>query len=76
MHTPSLDILATRFCRALGDDTGRHPMLWRSIPVVGARCHIRAPRELERIVNHGVKAGWLEARDGRSVALTDAGRKV
>jgi len=76
MHTPSLDILATRFCRALGDDTGRHPMQWRSILVVGARCRIRAPRELERIVNHGVKAGWLEARDGRSVALTDAGRKV
>jgi hypothetical protein len=76
MTTPSLDNLATRFCRALGDDTGRHPMQWRSILVVGARCRIRAPRELERIVNHGVKAGWLEARDGRSVALTDAGRNI
>jgi hypothetical protein len=76
MHVPSLDTLATRFCRVLGDDTGRQPMQWRSILVVGSRCRIRAPRELERIVSHGVKAGWLETRDGRSVALTDAGRKV
>jgi hypothetical protein len=37
---------------------------------------IRAPKELERIVSHGVKAGWFETRDGRSVALTDAGRLV
>ena len=51
-------------------------MQWRSIVVVGARCRIRAPKELERIVSHGVKAGWLETRDGRSVALTDAGRNV
>jgi hypothetical protein len=76
IHAPSLDTLATRFCRALGDDTGRHPMQWRSILVVGVRCRIRAPRELERIVSHGVKAGWLETRDGRSVALTDAGRQI
>jgi len=76
MHAPSLDTLATRFCRALGDDTGRQPMQWRSILVVGVRCRIRAPKELERIVSHGVKAGWLERRDGRSVALTDAGRRV
>ena len=75
MHAPSLDVFATRFCRALGDDTGRHPMQWRSI-LVGARCRIRAPKELERIVSHGVKAGWFETRDGRSVALTDAGRLV
>jgi len=51
-------------------------MQWRSILVVGARCRIRAPKELERIVSHGVKAGWLAVRDGRSVALTDAGRQV
>ena len=51
-------------------------MQWRSILVVGARCRIRAPKELERIVSHGVKAGWFETRDGRSVALTDAGRLV
>jgi hypothetical protein len=51
-------------------------MQWRSIIVVGSRCRIRAPRELNRIVSHGVKVGWLETRDGRSVALTDAGRKV
>ena len=76
MHAPSLDALATRFCRVLGDDTGRQPMQWRSILVVGVRCRIRAPKELERIVSHGVKAGWLETRGGRSVALTDAGRQV
>ncbi len=76
MNLPSLDTLATRFCRTLGDDTGRHPMQWRSILVVGARCRIRAPKELERIVSHGVKAGWLETRDGRNVALTDAGCRV
>jgi hypothetical protein len=75
-QAPSLDILTTRFCRALGEDTGRHPMQWRSILVVGARCRIRAPKELERTVSHGVKAGWFETRDGRSVALTDAGRQV
>jgi hypothetical protein len=51
-------------------------MKWRSILVVGARCRIRAPKELERIVSHGVKAGWFETRDGRSVALTDAGRRL
>ena len=73
---PSLDTLTTRFCRTLGDDTGRHPMQWRSVLVVGARCRIRAPKELERIVSHGVKAGWLVARDGRIVALTESGRKV
>ena len=33
-------------------------------------------KELERIVSHGVKAGWFKTRDGRSVALTDAGRLV
>jgi len=76
MHAPSLETLATRFCRTLGDDTGRHPMQWRSILVVGARCRIRAPKELERIVSHGVKAGWFETRDGRCVALTEAGRRV
>jgi hypothetical protein len=76
MQVPSLDTLATRFCRTLGDDTGRHPMQWRSILVVGARCRIRAPKELERIVSHGVKAGWLESRDGRNVALTDAGCRL
>jgi hypothetical protein len=26
-----LDALAIRFCKALGDDTGRQPMQWRSI---------------------------------------------
>ena len=76
IRAPSLDTLTTRFCRALGEDTGRHPMQWRSILVVGARCRIRAPKELERIVSHGVKAGWFKTRDGRSVALTDAGRLV
>jgi len=76
MHTPPIDRLATRFCRALGDDTGRQPMQWRSILVVGVRCRIRAPKELERIVRYGVKVGWLEVRDGRTVALTGAGRKV
>ena len=76
MHAPSLETLATRFCRTLVEDTGGHPMQWRSILVVGARCRIRAPKELERIVSHGVKAGWFETRDGRSVALTDAGRQI
>ena len=51
-------------------------MQWRSILVVGVRCRIRAPKELQRIVRYGVKVGWLEARDGRTVALTGAGRKV
>jgi hypothetical protein len=30
----------------------------------------------ERIVAHGVKAGWLEMKDGSSVALAGAGRKL
>jgi len=34
-------------------------MQWRSILVVGVRCRIRAPKELERIVRYGVKVGWL-----------------
>jgi hypothetical protein len=76
MQAPSLESLATRFCRVLGDDTGRQPSQWRSILVMGVRCRIRAPKELERIVSHGVKAGWLETRDGRTVALTDAGRQI
>jgi len=71
-----LDVFATRFCRALGDDTARRPKQWRSMLVVGARCRIRAPKELERIVAHAVKAGWLETRSGNSVALTDAGRQL
>jgi hypothetical protein len=71
-----LDTLATRFCKALGDDTGRQPMQWRPILLIGVRCRIRAPKELERIVAHGVKAGWLEMKDGSSVALTGAGRKL
>ena len=71
-----LDILAKRFCKALGDDTARLPRQWRSILVMGARCRIRSPKELERIVAYGVKAGWLEMRGGNSVALTDAGRQL
>ena len=71
-----LDALARRFCKVLGDDTARLPMQWRSTLVIGGRCHIRAPKELERIVAHGVKAGWLERRSGNSVALTDAGRQL
>jgi hypothetical protein len=51
-------------------------MQWRSIVTVGARCRIRAPKELEKIVAHGVKAGWLERQDGHSVALTEAGRRL
>ena len=71
-----LDALATRFCKTLGHDTACRPMQWRSILVIGARCRIRAPKELERIVAHGVKVGWLEVQEGRSVALTEAGRKL
>jgi hypothetical protein len=71
-----LDALATRFCKALGDDTWRQPMQWRSIVTIAARCRIRAPKELEKIVAHGVKAGWLETQDGDSVALTEAGRRL
>jgi hypothetical protein len=26
MQAPSIDTLTTRFCRALGEDTGRHPI--------------------------------------------------
>ena len=33
-----------------------------------------APKEIERIVVHGVKANWLQTQDGHSVALTEAGR--
>jgi hypothetical protein len=69
-----LDARTRRFCKALGDETGRRPMQWRSILMIGVRCRIRAPKELERIVAHGVKAGWLVMQDGRRVALTDAGR--
>jgi membrane protein len=29
---------------------------------MGARCGIRAPRELERIVAHAVKKGWIESK--------------
>jgi hypothetical protein len=71
-----LDALTKRFCKALGDDTGRQPMQWRSILIIGVRCRIRAPKELERIVAHGVKAGWLETQEGHSVALTEAGRRL
>ena len=71
-----LDALAKRFCKALGDETGQRSMQWRSILVIGARCRIRAPKQLERIVAHGVKAGWLEMQDRHRVALTDAGRKL
>jgi hypothetical protein len=51
-------------------------MQWRLILVVGVRCRIRAPKELERIVAYGVKAGWMVTQDGSSVALTDAGRNL
>jgi len=71
-----LDALATRFCKALGAATGRQPMQWRSIVTIGARCWIRTPKALEKIVAHGVKAGWLETQDGHSVALTEAGRRL
>lgn len=65
-----------RFCKALGDDTGRQPMQWRSVLIIGARCGFRAPAELEKIVAHGVKAGWLEVEGKRGVCLTDAGRRL
>jgi len=71
-----LDALATRFCKVLGHETGWQPMQWRSIIVMGARCRIRAPKELERSVGHAMKKGWLERRSDNSVALTDAGRKL
>ena len=44
--------------------------------IIGVRRRIRAPKELERIVAHGVKAGWLETQEGHSVALTEAGRRL
>jgi hypothetical protein len=72
----ALDARTKRFCKALGDDTGRQPMQWRSVLIIGVRCRIRAPAELHKIVAHGVKAGWLETQDGRSVCLTDAGRRL
>jgi hypothetical protein len=71
-----IDALTTRFCKALGGDTGRQPMKWRYFLVIGARCRIRAPKEIERIVAHGVKAGWLQTQDGHSVAQTEAGRRL
>jgi hypothetical protein len=74
--TSVLDVLATRFCKALADDTGRRPRQWRPIDLIGVRCHIHAPKELLRIVAHAAKAGWLETKDGRGVALTAAGIKV
>jgi hypothetical protein len=70
------EALAIRFCKALGADTAGKPMQWRSIKSIGARCRIRAPAELEKIVAHAVKAGWLEVQDGHSVMLTDAGRRL
>jgi hypothetical protein len=44
--------------------------------IIGVRCRIRAPKEIERIVAHGVKGGWLETQDEQSVCLTDAGRRL
>jgi hypothetical protein len=71
-----LDALAIRFCKALRDDTWRQPMQWRSIVTIAARSGIHAPKELEKIVAHGVKVGWLETQEGHSVALTEAGRRL
>lgn len=71
-----LETLTRRFCKILGDETARKPMMWRSIVVMGARCRIRAPDVLQKVIAHGVKARWLEVEDGHSVMLTDVGRRV
>jgi hypothetical protein len=72
----ALDARTKRFCKTLGDDTGRLPMQCRSVLIIGVRCGIHAPAELHKIVAHGVKAGWLETQDGHSVCLTEAGRRL
>jgi hypothetical protein len=71
-----LETLTRRFCKAVGDDTARKPKVGRSIIVMGARCRIRAPDELQKVIAYGVKAGWLEVEDGHSVMLTDSGRRL
>jgi hypothetical protein len=73
---PDLDSLAIRFCKALGDDTARRPMQWRAIGPIAIRARIRDAADQARVVDHAVKAGWIEVQDGHSVALTDAGRRL
>ena len=45
----AFDARTKRFCKALGDNTGRQPMQWRSVLIIGVRCHIHAPAELHRL---------------------------
>lgn len=71
-----LTALATRFCKALGDDTGNRPMQWRAIVPIGVRARILDPKELASIVDHAEEAGWIEVQDDLSVALTEAGRRL
>ena len=63
-------------CRAILHQCPRNSLRWRSIIIIGARCLIRAPRVLEKIIAHGVKAGWLNRQDGHSVVPTEAGRRL
>src|ERR1700738_2316579 len=71
-----LGALAKRFCRELAEDTGDHPMQWRSIASIGIRAQIRDSQELARVVAHAVEAGWIVMQDGHSVALTEAERRL
>jgi hypothetical protein len=68
-----LDPLARRFCRELAEDTGHHPMQWRSILIIGVRCRIRSPAMLKEIVARAVNLGWLVTDRARGVAATDEG---
>src|SRR5471030_1354338 len=68
-----LDPLARRFCLELAEDTGHHPMQWRSILIIGVRCRIRSPAMLREIVARAVKLGWLVTDRARGVAMTDEG---
>lgn len=71
-----LDSLARRFCRELGEDSGRRPMQWRSILLIGVRCRIRAPEVLKELAAYAEKKGWIISKGSHSVCLTDEGTKL
>jgi acylglycerol lipase len=71
-----LNALAKQFCRESAEDSGRLPMQWRSILMIGARGRIRSPQMLGVIAAYAEQAGWLIAEGSHSVSLTEVGRAL
>ena len=72
---PDLRPLATRFCKALAEETADQPNTWRMAKLIADRSRI-LPEQTEKAIAFAVAQGWLEQQDGHSVCLTEAGRRL